>query len=60
MDIIKVLENIDKISKEGIPFQHSVEKETLKTTGSYIVGGLALCGLITGVIVAIAILITKK
>lgn len=59
-DIVKVLENIDKISKEGIPLQHSLEPETLKTAGSYILGGLALCGLITGIIVAIAIVISNR
>lgn len=59
-DIIKVLENIEKISKDGVPLQHSLEPETLKTAGSYILGGLALCGFITGIIVAIAILVAEK
>ncbi|AEI47673.1 hypothetical protein [Runella slithyformis] len=60
MDLVKVLENIDRISKDGVPFNVSVETQTLRTSGAYIIGGLALCGFITGIIVAIAILISKK
>lgn len=60
MDLVKVLENFDKISKEGVPLNHSVEKETLKTAGSYIFGGLVACGFIVGLIVGGVILFTNK
>lgn len=55
MDLIKVLENIDKISKDGIPLNHSVETKTVNEFGGYILGGFAVCGLITGLIIGLAI-----
>lgn len=55
MDIIKILENIDKLSKDGVPVNVSLEKQTLQTSGAYIVAGFAVSGLVTGLIIAVAL-----
>lgn len=52
MDIVKILENLDKLSKDGIPLNVSAEKETLKTTGTYLIAGFAVGGLVMGLVVA--------
>ena len=52
MDIVKVLENLDKLSKDGIPLNVSAEKKTLQTTGTYLIAGFAVGGLVTGLVIA--------
>lgn len=52
MDIIKVLENLDKLRKDGIPLNVSAEKETLQTTGAFLIAGFAVGGLVMGLVLA--------
>ena len=59
MDIVKVLENIDKLTKDGLPIQHSLEKGTLQKTGGYLLAGFAIGGLVAGVLIGLAIWLKK-
>lgn len=52
MDIVKVLENIDKLTKNGVPLNVNVEKTTLQTTGAYLIAGFAVGGLVMGLVLA--------
>ena len=60
MDIVKVLENIDKLTKNGVPLNVNVEKTTLQTTGAYLIAGFAVSGLVTGLVIAAALWYFKK
>ena len=60
MDIVKVFENIDKLTKNGLPIQHSLEKDTLQKTGGYLMAGFAIGGLLAGLVIAAAVYPTFK
>jgi ABC-type transport system involved in multi-copper enzyme maturation permease subunit len=60
MEIVKILENIDKLTKDGVPLNVNVEKTTLQTTGTYLIAGFAVSGLVTGLVIAAALWYFKK
>lgn len=60
MELAKILENLDRISKQGIPLNVSAEKETLQNAGAYILGGFALGGLVAGIVIAIGFQLAKQ
>lgn len=60
MDITQILTNIDKLTKDGIPLNVGVEQKTLTTTGTYLIVGFALAGLLAGGVMALAYTYSKK
>lgn len=57
MDVINsindVLAKLDRVSKDGIPLNHSVDTKTVSQLGLWLVGGLLLCGLAAGTVVGL-------
>jgi hypothetical protein len=54
-DLANILTKIDQFAKDGVPFKVSVEDKTLQTAGGYIVGGLALQGVVIGALISVTL-----
>lgn len=58
-DLNKVLQSVEKLTKDGVPLNVNVEKQTLSTTGAYLLGGFAIAGFLIGGLIAIGIYLKK-